>query len=509
MKNLPVGIQTFREIIENGYLYVDKTREIFNLVAKGGKYYFVSRPRRFGKSLMLSTLSELFAGNRDLFKELWIEDKIQWQSYPLIYIDFLGKKYGNPEELTATLNYLLEQNARKYGVILEEEDYDKRFNELIGKLSEKGKVVVLVDEYDKPIINHIERPETARLNREVLKTFYEVIKGCDGYIKFAFITGVSKFSKVSIFSSLNNLDDITVDDRFSTLFGFTHHELKHYFKERMDNLNDEEFQQIGKWYNGYSWDGKNFLYNPFSVLQFFNKGKFGNYWFSTGTPSFLIQAIREHKIDVRKIENYRANKLLLDSFDFDRMNVFTLLFQTGYLTIKEVDESRPAQPIYRLSYPNEEVREAFLDYLAADFTGKNPEEFGYLVHRLQESIEAVDFDAFFNDLKAIFAAIPYDIFINEREAYYHTVIYLIMKLIGINIDVEVETNTGRIDCVIKTASHIFIMEFKMGIAAEAITQIKEKKYFQKFQNQGKEIRIIGVGFETEQKNITNYLIESI
>lgn len=506
MKNLPVGIQTFREIIENGYLYIDKTREINDLVAKGGKYYFISRPRRFGKSLMLSTLSELFSGNRELFKGLWIEDKISWQAFPVIHIDFLGKKYGTPEELVASLNYLMDQNARKYAIHLREKDYDKRFNELIGKLSQQGKVVVLVDEYDKPIINHIERPEMARANREVLKTFYEVIKGCDQYIKFAFITGVSKFSKVSIFSSLNNLDDITVDDRFSTLFGFTHQELLFYFGDRLSHVPIEDLR---KWYNGYSWDGVNFLYNPFSVLQYFNKGKFGNYWFSTGTPSFLIQSIRRNKIDVRKIENYGANKLLLDSFDIDHMNVFTLLFQTGYLTIKEVDESRPAQPIYRLSYPNEEVREAFLDYLAADFTGKNPEEFGYLVHRLQESIEAVDFDAFFNDLKAIFATIPYDIFIEEREAYYHSIIYLIMKLIGINIDVELETNIGRIDCVLKTDTHIFVMEFKMGGAGQALDQIKEKKYYEKYLNRGKEIQIIGAGFDAEEKNISQYLIETI
>lgn len=363
MKKLPIGIQTFRKLIDEDFLYVDKTKDIFQLLADGGQYYFLSRPRRFGKSLLVSTLKEIFLGNRDLFKDLWIHDKIQWKEYPVVHLDFLGLKYDTPEELTKTLEYMIDQSAAAYKVQLDESGYDKRFKELIRKLSQREKVVVLVDEYDKPIINHIENPDIAKQNRDILRTFYEAIKGSDEYIRFVFITGVSKFSKVSIFSGLNNLDDITVHHKFATLLGYTHDDVLHYFGS---HLQGHPEHQIKQWYDGYSWDGEHFVYNPLSILHFIDRGKFGNFWFSTSTPTFLINFIRKYKIDVKRIENYETSQLLFDSFDIERINVFALLFQTGYLTIKEVDEISPTQTIYRLSYPNQEVKEAFLEYIAAD-----------------------------------------------------------------------------------------------------------------------------------------------
>lgn len=503
---MPIGIQNFSKLIKGDFLYVDKTKGIFNLFAEGGQYYFLSRPRRFGKSLLISTLKEIFSGNKELFKGLWIYDRIEWKKHPIIYLDFLGLEYENQKELIESLEYMINQNADTYGIELKEKGYAKRFKELIRELSQQDKVVVLVDEYDKPIINNIENRDIAKENRKILRTFYEAIKGADEYIRFVFITGVSKFSKVSIFSGLNNLDDITVDDRFSTLLGYTHQELLHYFKDR---LKDKEVEGIKRWYNGYSWDGKNFVYNPLSILFFFNKGKFGNYWFSTGTPTFLVKFIKEYKVDVRRIDNHNANKLIFDSFDIERINVFALLFQTGYLTIKEVKEISPTQTIYRLSYPNEEVKESFLEYLAADYTGKFPDEMGYLVYKLQEAIIRVNLDEFFTILKSIFADIPYDIFIEEREAYYHTVIYLVLNMLGINIKVELETSKGRIDSVLETETHIFIMEFKMGKAYTGLKQIKEKEYYEKYLSTGKIIKIIGVGFDIEQKNIGDYKIEEI
>jgi len=516
MKNLPIDVQTFSKLIKGNYVYVDKTKDIYNLFAEGGQYYFLSRPRRFGKTLLISTLKEIFSGNKELFKGLWIYDKLQWEKHPVIHLDFLGLEYNSRETLIKSLEYLVNQNARTYGIILKEEGYDKRFKELIFELSKINRVVILVDEYDKPIIDFVNKKETAETNRDILKTFYGTIKGADDYLQFAFITGVSKFSKVSIFSDLNNLRDITISDSFSTMLGYTHQELIRYFNERINKMakskgikREELIDDIRKWYNGYSWDGKHFLYNPLSVLRFFQEKRFSNYWFATATPTFLIKSLRENKIDIKRLENYETTELLFDSYEIERINMFALLFQTGYLTIKEIKSISITQDLFRLSYPNREVKEAFMDYLAADYIGKMPNEIGYLVYKLQEAIVNANIDEFVGILKSIFASVPYDIFIEEREAYYHTVIYLIVKLLGINIDGEVETNIGRIDAVMETESHIFIMEFKVGKASEALNQIKEMKYYEKYLPTPKKIKIIGIGFDVEEKNIKEYLVEDI
>ncbi len=508
MKKLPIGVQSFRTLVEDGYLYVDKTKDIFNLFS--GKYYFLSRPRRFGKSLLISTLKEIFCGNKELFKGLWIYDKLKWETHPVIYFDFLGLKTNTEKQLTQSLEFLVNQNAETYGIKLKEKGYDLRFKELIRKLSKINKIAILVDEYDKPIIDHVESLDVAKRNRDILKTFYGTVKGADDYLEFVFITGVSKFSKVSIFSDLNNLKDITVSAAFSTMLGYTQKELLHYFSDWFDQAGGDKKQLAGDikdWYNGYSWDGKNFVCNPFSILNYFQEGQFGNYWFATGTPTFLIKLIKENNIDVKRFENYETSKFIFDSSDIERINVFSLLFQTGYLTVKEVRELSRTQSVYRFSYPNKEVKESLLDYLAADFTGKFPDEIGYLVGKLQESIINNRIDAFVATLKTIFASVPYDIFIQEREAYYHTVIYLVLMLLGISIKVEVGTNIGRIDGVIETDSHIFVLEFKLGKAEVALGQIKEKKYYEKFLASSKKISLVGIGFNPDEKNIGDYLIE--
>jgi len=371
MKNLPIGVQTFSKMIKGDYLYIDKTKDIYNLFAEGGQYYFLSRPRRFGKSLLISTLKELFSGNKELFKGLWIYDKIPWEKYPVIHLDFLGLEYGCREALISTLEFLVNQNAKTYGIKLKEKGYDKRFRELIIELSAMNKVVILVDEYDKPLIDFVDKEDIAGENRDVLKTFYGAIKGADEYLKFVFITGVSKFSKVSVFSDLNNLRDITISSAFSTMLGYTAEELLHYFGDRIEKMagvdKEKLLKDIKHWYNGYSWDGKAFVYNPLSILHLLQEKHFGNYWFSTGTPTFLIKSLRDNRVDLKRLENYETTRLLFDSYEIERFNVFALLFQTGYLTIKEVKEISRTQFIYRLSYPNKEVKESFLDYLAADY----------------------------------------------------------------------------------------------------------------------------------------------
>jgi len=517
MKHLPLGIQTFSKIIEENYLYVDKTKEIFTLLSSGGQYYFLSRPRRFGKSLLVSTLKEIFSGNRELFNGLWIYDKIEWETYPVIHIDFSKIRYKTPEILEKSLEKTIKKIAKSCNIRLDaDSNYKDGFAELIEELSAKNRVVILIDEYDKPIIDNIDNREIAMGNRGVLKEFYGVIKASDEFNRFAFITGVSKFSKVSVFSDLNNLDDITLDKKYTTMLGYTHEELSHYFDNRLEKLEIEfkkEKQHILKeiklWYNGYSWDGENFVYNPHSVLNLFKKERFDNYWFASATPTFLIKQIQTYHTPVEKLENYESDGSIFESYDVDRMNVISLLFQTGYLTIKKVEEISLTRRMYYFSYPNMEVKESFLEHLFSEFSRTVTDQVGGFVLRLSNKLDSDDLEEFFNILESLFASIPYDIFVKEREGYYNTIIYLLLTLIGINIKSEVHTNRGRIDAVIETENNIYIMEYKLGTAEQALAQIKEMKYYEKFLISDKNIKLIGIGFDVEQKNIGDYKIEAL
>ena len=518
MKNLPISIQTFSDLITQDYLYIDKTKEIYNLFAQGGKYYFLSRPRRFGKSLLISTLKEIFSGNKELFKGLWIYDKIQWQSFPVIHIDFSQISFQTPQILEKELNLELEKISKSYHIILDQQrDFKGKFVDLIEKLSEKGRVVVLIDEYDKPIIEFIETKaiEIAKENQKLLKNFYSVLKSMDAYTQFVFITGVSKFSRMSIFSDLNNLNDITIDDNFSTLLGITHDELITYFGNRIDLLSQKMkilrpdfLNYVKQWYNGYSWDGCHFLYNPFSIINFFSKGRFGNYWFATGTPTFLINHIKNHEKDIISLEKEEVDESIFESYDIENLGLLSMLFQTGYLTIKEI-KLVGVKSQYVLSYPNQEVKESFLKNFLADYTSEETTVVGNKILDLVKSIIIDDLESFFTIIKTIFASIPSPMFIRNREAYYHTIIYLVLELLGTNIHVEVHTNKGRIDAVIETTNHIYILEFKMGTPTEALSQIEEKKYYEKYLSDGKPIQLIGIGFDEKERNISGYLEKKV
>jgi hypothetical protein len=515
MKKLPLGIQTFSEIITEDYIYVDKTEDIYNLFAGGGKYYFLSRPRRFGKSLLISTLSDLFSGNKELFKGLWIYDKIEWKRHPVIHIDFSGMQYSNKEELSETLNYLLDENAQKYGIELKGKTYDKRFKELIVELSQKERIVVLVDEYDKPIIDFVEEKDTAEANRSTLASFYSTIKAADKHIKFTFLTGVSKFSKVSVFSGLNNLRDITLSRHFPNLLGYTEKELLHYFAGYIEKMAQEWDLQVDllvskirEWYNGYSWDGKHFLYNPFSILNLFAEGAFHNFWFSTGTPSFLIKLIKQRQSNIIEFDNLPVSGYSFESYEIDNLEIVPLLFQTGYLTVKESFIKEDTRK-FRLSYPNKEVRDSFLTHLFREFTEKDLTSSARIIGSIGEAVEQGDIDRLLTEIKSIFASIPYNIFISSREAYYHTIIYLVLKLAGADVEAEQQTNTGRLDVVLEAKNNIYIMEFKIGSELEALKQIKEKKYHEKFLNSGKRVALVGIGFDTGKRNIGSYILEDI
>ena len=377
MQKLPIGIQTFNEIIDNNYLYIDKT-EVFAKLLNSGKYFFLSRPRRFGKSLLVSTLKEIFRGNKELFKNLFIYDKYDWsEKFPVISFSFSSITYSQSEEIfrDEIVKQMIEIGLT-YNITITEKTVILAFKQLLTNLSKINKVVILIDEYDNPIIDFVNDSDNAIKNRNVLREFYGLIKDYDEHIKFCLLTGVSKFSKVSVFSGLNNLYDITLDRNFSTICGITQEEIDKYFDNRLPaianeyNITVNELKQkIKEWYNGYSWDGKNKLYNPFSILSFFSSFKFDNYWFSSGTPTFLIEKYRESKTVIEDIKEFKIGSTFFDQSEIDIIDFRPLLFQTGYLTVKEYDF---INNIYTLGYPNKEVKDAFLSYIAATFVEKSP-----------------------------------------------------------------------------------------------------------------------------------------
>ncbi len=508
MKKLGIGIQSFSKLIIEGFLYVDKTQLIYQLVTSAG-YFFLSRPRRFGKSLLISTLKELFSGNRELFRDTWIYNKMDWPAHPVIHIDFSQIQYRELGLETALRRYL-DQLAREMGLNLENPAYSGKLVDMVKELSQKAKVVLLIDEYDKPIIDYLTDIEQAETNRDILKNFYSGIKGLDDYLRFVFVTGVSKFSKVSIFSDLNNLEDLTLFRGVSQLLGYTETELETYFGGYLKRLAKESglssealLDKIRQWYNGYSWDGRQFVYNPFSILNLFRQMEFRNFWFTTGTPTFLVETIRDQRIDVEKLSRLAVSQAFFDKFELRRLDIYSLLYQTGYLTIKEHDA---AAGRYYLSYPNEEVRISLLNNLLEVFSHRVQSETGAMVFSMEDALEGGAVEGFITQLRSLFASIPYQIFIEHLEYYYQSVIYIALKLVGVRLACEVQTHKGRIDAVIETKQRIYVIEFKMGSAEEALKQIEEKGYGIAYQMDGREVIKLGIGFSHEARNIADWLV---
>ena len=508
MKKLPIGIQTFSKLIKDNCLYVDKTRHIADLI-QAGDYLFFSRPRRFGKSLLVSTLSEIFAGNKELFQGLYIYNRIEWQPHPVIVIDFNGISFNNEDVFQASLSFFLDKVASKYDIVLKSPFIRDKFAELIEKISEKTqqKVVILIDEYDKPIVNYIDEIEKAAKNREVLRDFFGVLKYSDAFLRFVFLTGVSKFARVSIFSDLNNLRDITLSPQFATLLGYTQEELERDFEPQIQNLSlalgttkTQLLEKIKTWYNGYSWNAKDRMYNPFSILNLFAGQRFSNYWFATGTPTFLIKLIRQTRQEVTELENKIVSEILFDSYNLDNLNIFALLFQTGYLTIAQIDQ-KARTPQYILNYPNFEVKEAFITYLFGSFTQNDLGEIQPAAEELRRYLQTENLEGFMTLMRALFAKIPYPLHL-EQEAYYHSLFYMIAILMGVEIDLEVLTDKGRIDGVLMLADKIYLIEFKYGkpgtqmetLTHQAIEQIQNKNYGERFLNESRPLLLLGVGF---------------
>jgi hypothetical protein len=510
---LPVGISTFEDIIRGGYLYVDKTPWIYELVRHPKGPYFLSRPRRFGKSLMVSILAEVFAGNRALFKGLWIDSSdYEWQPHPIIRIDFSLNPVTNASELEEAIKKEVNLIAQQNQLTLSDGKSHQQFRELIYKLYGEGQVVILIDEYDKPIIDNLSNIEEAKRIRELLKSFYTVIKGMDQYVRFVFLTGISKFSKVGVFSGLNNLEDLTMSPAFSAAVGITEQELRDNFGEHItslaaqEELSEEELlAKIKTWYDGFCFSvACQPVYNPYSLLLLFKQKLFENYWFETGTPSFLVKLIKERDYDIRKLDPLTVGKSAFSSYELEKLNVVPILFQTGYLSIKGYNKKRR---LYDLSYPNYEVENSFLEYLLDDFSRVDKGSTDPLLWQLLDALEASDFDEFFEIMAIFFANVPYDIQI-AKERYYQTIFYLILKLMGLKVDAEARTNKGRIDTVVELDSGIIIFEFKLdGTAAEALQQIKQRDYAQKYRILGKKIYLVGVNFDSKKREIAAWQME--
>ena len=504
-KKLPIGIQTFSKIIDGNYLYIDKTKIALDLV-ENNQYVFLSRPRRFGKSLFLDTLKNIFQGNKELFKGLYIYDEYDFSnSYPVINISFAISKYTNKKDLDRRISSILKENQERLGITCHDlNDSAGCFRELIKKTYEKynQKVVILIDEYDKPLLDTIENTDIAKEVRTELVNFYSVIKGSDEYLKFAFLTGVSKFSKVSVFSGLNNINDISLDKRYGDICGYTQNDIETSFLPYLDGV---DFEKLKEWYNGYNFLNNN-VYNPFDILLFIDKGKlYKNYWFETGTPTFLIHLLKQKDYFIPRLENLVVGEELVNSFDTEKIKLETILFQAGYLTIDECIIDQMDLFTYKLKIPNKEVRLSlnamFVDYLTDDNS---------LLQRRQsifKTLSEVNLGELKTTLISLFASIPYNNYTNnkifEYEGYYASVIYSYFASLGIRITSEDVTNLGRIDMTMEVNNRIYIIEFKVN-GNNALAQIKEKNYQQKYLDKKKEIILLGINFDKEKRNISNF-----
>ncbi len=514
MKPISTSVYTFSNLIEGDFLYVDKTAAIHELIRSASAQFFLARPRRFGKSLLVSTLKAIFQGRRELFDGLFLATTdYDWQPHPVIHLDLGAAAAQSPEDLERKLIYTLDRNATDLGITLQHKDSADRFLELVETLATRdGKIVILVDEYDKPLLGHLGQP-TATAIQAVLKQFYSVIKTTESAQRFALITGVSKFAKVSIFSDLNNLTDLTMDPRTATLLGYTQEELETAFPDYIERLagaigrtRAETLDVLREWYNGYRFHKlAATVYNPVSVMKCFDTQEIRNYWFETGTPTFLVDLLRRNPLAPTGLV---ADESDFGSYDPRSPAALPLLVQTGYLTIKGA-EGPLGSVTYKLGYPNREIEMSFSRCLAHGFTDLPPEEVTGSLQRLTAALREGRVADMLDTLKGFFSKVPNTITI-ENEKYYQTIFFTVFTLIGVRVDAEVSTNIGRIDAVVRTSAAIFIFEFKLnGTADEAMAQIHAKRYFEPYLDDGRPITLIGVEFSRQTRNLGEHRVETI
>lgn len=514
-RKLPIGIQTFSDIRKNGYLYVDKTALVWQ-IANVGKPFFLSRPRRFGKSLLISTFEAYFEGKKELFEGLAIEKlEERWEKHPVLHLDLNARKYESPADLIAMLNQFLEKWEFVYGTERQDRAPEERFGYVIQKAYEKtGKgVVVLVDEYDKPLLQAIDNDELLEAYRIILKAFYGVLKSNDSYLRFVFLTGVTKFSQVSVFSDLNQLNDISMDYDYGTICGITHQELISNFDPEIELLakvnamsKEETIEQMTRQYDGYHFhpyaEG---VYNPFSVLNAFFKKEFGNYWFQTGTPTFLVNLLKKADYDIRTLmDGVEATASTFTEYRAEAENPIPLIYQSGYLTIKNFDKRFK---IYTLGFPNDEVRYGFLNFLVPFYTPITDDKKNFYIGNFIQELEKGEVAPFMHRFEAFFADFPYEL--NDKtERHYQVIVYLIFKLMGQFTQAEVHSAKGRADAIVQTPDYIYIFEFKLnGTAEEALKQIDEKGYAEPFKSDKRKLLKVGVEFSAETRNVSRWLVE--
>jgi len=514
-KIYPIGIQNFEKIRNDGYLYIDKTALMYQMV-KTGSYYFLSRPRRFGKSLLISTLEAYFQGKKELFTGLAVERlEKDWIKYPILHLDLNIEKYDTPESLDNILEKSLTAWEKLYGAEPSERSFSLRFAGIIERacLQAGQRVVILVDEYDKPMLQAIGNEKLQKQFRDTLKPFYGALKTMDGYIKFAFLTGVTKFGKVSVFSDLNNLDDISMRKDYVEICGVSDQELHenldielHEFAETQGLSYDKLCTKLKEYYDGYHFTHNSIgIYNPFSLLNAFKYKEFGSYWFETGTPTYLVKLLKKHHYDLERMAHEETDAQVLNSIDSESTNPIPVIYQSGYLTIKGYDERFG---IYRLGFPNREVEEGFIRFLLPFYANVNKVESPFEVQKFVREVETGDYDSFFHRLQSFFADTTYEV-IREQELHYENVLFIVFKLVGFYTKVEYHTNNGRVDLILQTDKFIYIMEFKLnGTAEEALQQINNKRYALPFEADGRKLFKIGINFSEKTRNIEKWVVAS-
>ena len=513
MQKLPIGIQSFEKLRKDDYAYVDKTTFLYELVKNRG-YYFLSRPRRFGKSLLLSTLKAYFEGKKELFENLAIAEMEQtWEAYPVLYLDLNVGLYTSTDGLLEALNSNLMDWEEKYGIKPNSTDTAQRFKYIIRTVAQSlgKKVVILIDEYDKPLLQAIDNEPLQQDYRNILKSFYSNLKTCDEYILFAMLTGVSKFSKISLFSDLNNLTDISLYEHYADICGLTDEEISSSFSDYLEAFAQKEgvnktaiIEQLRQMYDGYhfSEDLTKDMYNPFSVLNALAEKKFRNFWFSTGTPTFLIKLLQNGNYDLQDFSSGNILASDLAAKESLSKEPIAMFYQTGYLTIKGYDKEIE---LFCLGFPNREVEQSFLNFLLPRYTGNTDNDssafIGYFVRDLRKG----DIKSFLNRMKSFFADTPYEI-VRDLENHYQNVMFTVCRLLGYYTTSEYHTSNGRIDMVVKTPQFIYVFEFKFNKSAEeALAQIDEKGYPLPFEADGRKIFKIGINFSKETRNIDSFV----
>ena len=524
---LPIGIQSFEDLRSKGFKYVDKTGIMYRL-ADEGKYYFLSRPRRFGKSLFLSTLEAYFLGKKELFKGLAVERLEQdWTEYPVLHLDLNTQKYDSKEKLQYVLNVFLNRIERQYGIDSDQSDnLGPRFENVIRNVCEKTgrQVVILVDEYDKPMLEAIGRPELQEEYRATLKSFYGALKSCDAYIRFAFLTGVTKFGKVSVFSDLNHLMDLSMLPQYYDICGISETELHEYFDNEVGTLagrmhisKDEAYAALKENYDGYRFTAESSyyteddqehpiqgVYNPFSLLNALKNSLIGSYWFATGTPTYLVELLKKHNYFLPDLENEEITADVLDCIDPASVDAIPVIYQSGYLTIKDYD---PRFGLFTLVFPNREVREGFVRFLVPYYTPIQREQSGFAVTRFVKAFESGDVEAFMTLFQSFLASNPYELSA-QQERHFQEVMYILTSLCGLYVDVESHSSRGRADMTVKTDSFIYVMEFKFNGSAEAaLQQIRDKGYGEKYASDNRQLLLLGINYSTEARNIDSWLAE--